>query len=131
MTKRELEQLRDLVIEIDGLPEQIARMEALVTGTTTMYTNMPGSGDKRDKVGDLVPQIMMLKDKLYKDRAHYQRHVARLTHYLDNVSDSRTRQILRMRYACGFSWRKIAESLGTQGDGSTERKSIENYLKNQ
>ena len=39
------------------------------------------------------------------------------------------RTILTLRYSQGFSWKQIAESMGNLGDGSTERKKHNRFLK--
>lgn len=39
------------------------------------------------------------------------------------------RMILTLRYINGLTWRQIAKSLGVIGDGSTERKKLNRFLR--
>lgn len=55
--------------------------------------------------------------------------VEEMNRYLDNIEDSEIRQILSLRYIKGFTWRQIALHMGREGDGSTERKKHDRFLK--
>ena len=46
-----------------------------------------------------------------------------------SIEDSEMRQIMRLRYLEHRTWQQIAVLLGVDGDGSTERKKHDRYLK--
>ena len=53
----------------------------------------------------------------------------RLDRFISSVKDSEMRIILTLRYSQGLSWQQIAQNMGVLGDGSTERKKHNRFLK--
>ena len=55
--------------------------------------------------------------------------VVEINDYISTIPDSEMRSILALRYINNLSWQQIAASMGTEGDGSTERKKHDRFLK--
>jgi DNA-directed RNA polymerase specialized sigma subunit len=49
--------------------------------------------------------------------------------YIYSLPNSEMRQILSLRYIDKLSWQKVAESMGLEGDGSTQRKKHDKFMK--
>jgi len=49
--------------------------------------------------------------------------------YIYSLPNSEMRQILTLRYIDKLSWQKVAESMGLEGDGSTQRKKHDKFIK--
>lgn len=136
MDKKQLEQLRHLVKEIELLKKQIADAEAAidtvsdtVTGSSRSFpytqhiiriTGIDIQGHNR-KIRRLKATLGRRLEKLISVREE-------LEEYIASIPDSEIRQILTLRYVEGLSWQQIAMKLGTAGDGSTERKKHDRFL---
>ena len=128
MTKKELEQYRSVVPEIRETEERIK--ENTVTDTVSgsdvefPYTkhSMSVAGLEKNEYNNA---LMSRRNKLQRQRRKVER-------YVDGIEDSLTRRIFRMRYIEGEvrpSWQWIAFKVGAAGDGSTERKKHDRFLK--
>ena len=51
--------------------------------------------------------------------------------WLDGIADPNIRSIIRLYYIEGYSYERICVFLGTEGDGSTQRKQINKFWQNQ
>ena len=49
--------------------------------------------------------------------------------FLPTVEDSEVRETLELYYIDGISYRKVAEHLGLEGDGSTQMKKAHRYMR--
>lgn len=129
MTKKELSQLYYLKKEIRQLEQRIKELETAATGCTAKITGFPHGTGINDKIGDYAAQIADLKSLLDLNLKKCFYELNRLDRYIQSVDDSEMRIILTLRYSQGLSWQQIAEIMGTLGDGSTERKKHNRFLK--
>ena len=129
MTKRELSQLYDLNREIERDKDRLKELEYLECGITMKLTGMPHASGISDKTGNYAVEIADLKAviELNMDRCWYE--LRRLNRYIESIDDSELRQIFSLRYINGMTWQQIAFSMGTAGDGSTEKKKHYRFLK--
>ena len=129
MTKKELSQLYYLRKEIKEQQRRLSELEALATSCTANVTGIPNGNGISDKVGNYAAQIADLKGLLDLNLKKCFYELNRLDRFISSVKDSEMRIILTLRYSQGLSWQQIAQNMGVLGDGSTERKKHNRFLK--
>ena len=112
MTKKELSQLYYLKKEIEQLRRQIAELEAFATNCSTKITELPNGKGISDKIGNYAAQIADLKALLDLNLKKCFYELNRLDRFIQSVEDPLLRQILTCRFVNGYSWRKIAYTVG-------------------
>ncbi len=130
MTKKELSQLYYLKKEIKEQQKRLSELEALATSCTAKITGLPNGNGVSDKIANYATEIADLKSLLdlnLKKKCFYE--LNRLDRFISSVKDSEMRIILTLRYSQGLSWQQIAQNMGVLGDGSTERKKHNRFLK--
>lgn len=139
MTKKELKQLRYLNKEIELLQKQIANAEYLVEKNMA-HDVVEGSNpvwpyQKKTfhiegvAIPDYEKRVKRLRKKLQRRLEELMEKREELEEYISTIDDSELRMIFTLRYINGLSWQQIAAHMGVAGDGSTERKKHDRYLK--
>ena len=112
MTKKELSQLYYLKKEIKEQQRRIAELEAVATNCSTKITGLPSGKGISDKIGNYAAQIADLKALLDLNLKKCFYELNRLDRFIQSVKDPLLRQILTCRFVNGYSWRKIAYTVG-------------------
>ena len=128
MTKKELEQYRSIVAEIDEIRDRLNSytVHGTVTGSDTELPYVQHSFS----VGGVVETERNRRDMVLIRKLELQKQ--EIEDYIEAIPDSVTRRIFRYRYIDGKvkpSWQWIAFKMNVVGDGSTERKKVDRYLK--
>lgn len=129
MTKKELSQLYYLKKEIKEQQRRLSELEALATSCTAKITGLPNGNGVSDKIANYATEIADLKSLLDLNLKKCFYELNRLDRFISSVKDSEMRIILTLRYSQGLSWQQIAQNMGVLGDGSTERKRHNRFLK--
>ncbi len=129
MTKKELSQLYYLKREIKEQQKRIKKLEDAATSCSSKIDGLPSGEGINDKIGNYAVQIADLKSLLDLNLKKCFYELNRLNRYIQSVEDSQMRMILTLRYVNSLTWRQIAKSMGVAGDGSTERKKLNRFLK--
>ena len=129
MTKKELSQLYYLKKEIKEQQKRLSELEALATSCTAKITGLPNGNGVSDKIANYATEIADLKSLLDLNLKKCFYELNRLDRFISSVKDSEMRIILTLRYSRGLSWQQIAQNMGVLGDGSTERKKHNRFLK--
>ncbi len=129
MTKKELSQLRHLKYEVRELMDRIKELEGSATSCAVRIDDLPKSRELTDKVGNYAIQIAELRKELDARLYQLYREYVRLSRYIANVKDSQMRVILALRYIKGFTWQKIAYTIG-EHDEQYPRKKHNAFLEN-
>lgn len=129
MTKKELSQLYYLKKEIKEQQRRLKELETLATNCTANVTGLPNGNGVSDKIANYATEIADLKSLLDLNLKKCFYELNRLDRFISSVKDSEIRTILTLRYSQGLSWQQIAQSMGVLGDGSTERKKHNRFLK--
>ena len=129
MTKKELSQLYYLRKEIKEQQKRLSELEALATNCTAKITGLPNGNGVSDKIANYATEIADLKSLLDLNLKKCFYELNRLDRFISSVNDSEMRIILTLRYSQGLSWQQIAQNMGALGDGSTERKKHNRFLK--
>ena len=137
MNREELSQLNGIKIEIEILNKQI---EGLPTGMNIVTDSVVGSFVEFPYTQHNIT-IMGVDMQSYDRKARNLRRklkvrmnelmdkAAEINDYISTVPDSEMRSILALRYINNLSWQQIAYHMGVEGDGSTERKKHDRFLK--
>lgn len=129
MTKKELSQLYYLRKEIKEQQRRLSELEALATNCTAKITGLPNGNGVSDKVANYATEIADLKGLLDLNLKKCFYELNRLDRFISSVKDSEMRIILTLRYSQGLTWQQVAQNMGVLGDGSTERKKHNRFLK--
>lgn len=129
MTKKELSQLYYLKKEIKEQQKRLSELETLATSCTANVTGIPNGNGISDKVGNYAAQIADLKGLLDLNLKKCFYELNRLDRFISSVKDSEMRIILTLRYSQGLTWQQVAQNMDVLGDGSTERKKHNRFLK--
>lgn len=129
MTKKELSQLYYLKKEIKEQQKRIKELETAATSCSSKIDGLPSGTGISDKIGNYTAQIADLKSLLDLNLKKCFYELNRLNRYIQSIEDSQIQMILTLRYVNGLTWWQIAKSLGVAGDGSTERKKLNRFLK--
>jgi len=116
VNKRELSQLYHLRREIAQISQEIEELEARAEGGSPTLSGMPHgeSTDRISRYGSQSADLITLKEiKLQECWVE----MVKLTRFIDAIPDSQMRQIMRLRYGNGLSWRQVANRIG---GGNTE-----------
>ena len=112
MTSSELKNLYYLKKEIKQQQRRIAELEAAATNCSTKITGLPSGKGISDKIGNYAAQIADLKALLDLNLKKCFYELNRLDRFIQSVKDPLLRQILTCRFVNGYSWRKIAYTVG-------------------
>ena len=129
MTKKELSQLYWLNREIEEEKRKLHELEAAASGCTASITGLPHVMGAYDKIGDLAILIAEQRDLIDLKVRQSVIEYNRLNRYIADVEDAQMRMILSLRYVNGLSWQQVAFHMGQEGDGSTQRKQHDAFLR--
>ena len=127
MTKKELEQLRALYLEINTLAGDIFSLQPKivvdsVTGCTPERTQKHVIPIK----GVDMEEYIRLQKKLAQKTRKLLKQIDKMEKWIDCVEDSELRTIFRLRYQKGKTWAEIGQSLGY--DRRTVARKCEAFL---
>ena len=128
MTKAELAQYRYLKREISSLRNKFRELEAAISGGSSQLTGMPGGMISADTVANCaieladVGAILMLREQTAVCE------MRRILRFTSTVEDSMLRMAIERRYLQGWTWEKIALSLGGGNTADGVRKSVHRFL---
>lgn len=128
MTKEELKQYRSIVAELNEVNDRInsSTVHGTVTGSDSEFPYIKHC----ISVSGVEPTQKNENNIILRQRLERQKNKIEL--FVAGILDSETRRIFRYRYIDGTvmpSWQWIAFKIGVSGDGSTERKKHDRYLK--
>ena len=112
MTKKELSQLYYLKKEIKEQQRRIAELEAVAINCSTKITGLPTGKGISDKIGNYAAQIADLKALLDLNLKKCFYELNRLERFIQSIEDPILRQIMTFRFVNGYSWIKIAYTIG-------------------
>ena len=137
MELKQLEQFKDKVTEIKILENRIMEIqqeaEECVSDTVRAsskhfpYTQhairITGIDiKKRDKVNRVREKLIRRKAALYHE-------LEEIESYIEDVEDSKVRQIIQLRYIKGMPWNVVAQKVYGYPNGDTARKKIKRFFK--
>ncbi len=127
ISKDTLAQLLYLRKEIEELTERRQRMAERSSATTHVLSFTPRA-KVQDRLGMFATELTYLDEMIEKALARCMHLYTLAFGYIDTIEDSMTRQIFRYRYLDGFTWDKVAQSIG-EYDEQIPRKRHDAFLR--
>lgn len=135
MDKKQLSQLSQITREIQLLKAQINSIYSDV-----VTDSVKGSYPEFPYTEHLITIYGIDEQKSARIRIRLQSRLRRrledlmdtldeINEYVSTIDDSEIRQIITLRYINNLTWYQIAKHMGVYGDGSTERKKHNRFLK--
>ena len=111
--------------EIRQLERDVASKEAEANAATSVLSHSPRApGAGGDKVGRIATELVYLRGELDKRIAERDE----VLQYIDSLSDSTMRTVLRMHFVQGQSWKKTARAV--HYDESAIRRKVKKIFDN-
>lgn len=127
MTERELNQIYWLRKEIKQLDKNLQRLENMSLIKSPIITGMPFGNKTNDTVARYSCDIIDLQNELINKRQKYLNQAKIIENYVDSITDSEIRQIVRLRHIDGLTWDEIGGEMNM--DRSTVSKKYHNFIK--
>lgn len=127
MTKKELSQLYWINREIQKEKERLAELEAAATNTAAKISGLPhvsGISDKTAIAAQIADCKAIIEAKINLSVVEYNK----LNRYIASIDDSYIRQILRLRYICGYNWTYVANQIGGGNTADSVRMAHNRFL---
>ena len=124
---RRLERLGDLKREVNELSQRIAELELMAQGGSGRITGLPRGSRTSDRVARAAACIADLRDRMEDRRVDCLEELGRLYALIDDIPDSRLRQIFSARYIDGLSWQAVATRID-EFDEQVPRRAHNKYL---
>lgn len=129
MTTKELYQLYHLNHEIEMDRLRLRNLEARAQPAAQVITGMPHTPGTKDKVGECAAEIADLRGIIEAKHRQCLYERARLERYIAGIDDSLTRQMFKLRFVNGLTWRQVAACIGGGNTGDGCRKAVQRYLR--
>lgn len=113
MTRAELKELLDLQGEIKIDEMRLKKLIAMKSNFSTP---------------EMLAGIHDIEDAINRKKLHYIDTYAKLNAYIENIPDSYTRQIIKMRYILGYSWTAVAYHMGGNNTANGVRSTAQRYI---
>lgn len=130
MTLEELENIRSIQAEINGIKAMIREIDALCLPS---HDQQPGSRNisPGNPTAARVMSKITLEERLQGKLEQLIERGNEVESWLDTVDDQRVRIIVRSRYLLGHTWERVAKDSYLYAEESTPRKYLERYLQKQ
>lgn len=110
MTIETLEQHRKLISEIKSMDAVINALYDTRKSPNGKDPGGHGSGPSTP-TEQAVDSILELKEKQKRTRKEWERGVQEIETWLNTVTDSDIRSIIRLRYVLGYSWKRTSREI--------------------
>lgn len=112
MTLKELSKYHDLKIELDDLSQRINELElTLVKATKYSDMKVDRTFNNSSPTEDVAFKINKLKETYSNKQIHLLGELQIIENYLETITDSEVRTIMRKRFIDLLTWEQVAEQL--------------------
>lgn len=129
MTLRELSKLYYLRKLIERDTARLAKLRALLESGVSGISDMPRGSSARDKLGETMPLILDLQERISRERLKYLREQKKIEEYISGIEDCQIRLIFSRRFVDLMSWRQIAFTVGGGNTEDSVKKACYRHLK--
>ena len=112
VTVQELQQLFYLNKLIERERKQLEDLRSSLGLRSPALTDMPKAPGAKDRIGDIVPDIVDQEEEIEKNLRAYTEARNRLTEYINRVPNARIKTILILRFIDQKPWQEVAEVIG-------------------
>ena len=130
MTIKDLSQVRYLNSEIANDKRRLYDLELKARNANSSLSAAPGGGGQTsDKVGLYASQIADLRSVIIANEKRCLEEKTRLMRVINEIPDSFLRNVLKLRFIDGYTWRAVAYRAGGRNNSDSIRKMVERYIK--
>lgn len=121
MTVQELKQYQSLKGEIQDIEAEISELKNSKTMDVVKasYSDFPYTEHPVKVYGNDEHILNLIAEKRQK-KAELERLKYDIEQFIDNIPDSQTRRVLKLKYIKGYSWAEVAKHIG----GNNTRDSV-------
>lgn len=128
MTLKELDGINDTLKQIEETKRRIAQLAAKASSTVQAVTGMPRGNGIADKVGNGAAEIADEKRRLQTLNRRRRAEYKKLCAYIDSVADRHVQRMLELKYIDGYSWTKVALTVGGGNTSDGVRMACKRYV---
>lgn len=137
MDLKRLEQFKDKAKEITILENRILEIqkeaEECVSDTVRASSNVFPYTQHTVRITGIDvkkhEKINRVQQKLIKRKTALYYELEEIENFIENVEDSKVRQIIELRYIKGMSWNAVARNVYGYPNGDTARKKVTRFFK--
>lgn len=129
MSGNELNELFTLRRDLRSVEELLdaVRSAADVPGVADT-SGTPHTRKARDTVGNLLAEMDDLSSRAERLRGEIQRREVSAAAFIRGIEDNQTRLIFRLRFMRGYTWKRIARTIGGGNTADSVRKMYSRYF---
>ena len=131
MTIEDLRELFYLDKLIDYENEQLDNLRAKLDLHSPAISDMPKASGAKDKIGEVVPEIVDKTRQIEMDVRDLEERRNRLQEFIRVLPNIRIRIIMSLRFIDQLPWTEVAEKIGGRETEDTVKKACYRYLENQ
>ena len=131
MTIEDLRELFYLDKLIDYENEQLDNLRAKLDLHSPAISDMPKASGAKDKIGEVVPEIVDKTRQIEMDVRDLEERRNRLQEFIRVLPNIRIRLIMSLRFIDRLPWTMVAEKIGGMETEDTVKKACYRYLENQ
>ncbi len=129
MTLKRLQSYRALRGMIDFETERLQHLRDSATSTTSRLDGMPRASGYRDKIGELVPRITDVEEKLTAHIRTLCTEQQEIEKWISSIDDVRVKLIILLRFLDGLSWMEISDRLTGKETEYSVKHTAYRYIK--
>ena len=131
MTIEDLRELFYLDKLIDYENELLDNLRAKLDLHSPAISDMPKASGAKDKIGEVVPEIVDKTRQIEMDVRDLEERRNRLQEFIRVLPNIRIRLIMSLRFIDRLPWTMVAEKIGGLETEDTVKKACYRYLENQ
>ena len=108
----------------------LENLQAAVGLQSPSLTGMPHTPGAKDKLGDLVIEIIDLQAQIEYLNFEIQKTRASIESFVAGIDDFYIRTIFRLRFERAYSWKAVASTVGGGNSENSVKSACYRYLKN-
>lgn len=128
MTIEDLQELFYLDKLIDFENERLENLRAKLDLHSPTISDMPKASGARDKIGDIMPEIVDKTRELEIDIQDLEERRQRLQEFIRVIPNIRIRIIMSRRFIDQMTWTEVAAKIGGRETEDTVKKAVYRYL---
>ena len=129
VTVGDLQQLFSLSKLIDRMKDQLEGLREKLDLHSPTISDMPKAPGSKDKIGDIVPEIVDKTKELEAEIQELKKRKHELQDFIRQVPNIRLRLIMTYRYIDQMSWMDVAHRIGGKETEQTVSQTVYRYLK--
>lgn len=130
MTIGDLNQLAYLEKAIELEKDRLRTLRESLDVKSPVITDMPKAPGSRDKLGEVVPEIVDMDQEITKNIRMLTEMKERLTQFIEKTGNVKMRMILTLRFIKQMSWQDVADYIGGKETEYSVKQAAYRYVEN-